>query len=198
MTYRRYDRIRFRDYLSSFVIILFLLGIGLTAFSMRLFAAGIVFVIAVILSFLNIWVPYLERYSICDNVITTKRLFCSSKIIIPSKTVVVITKANIHPVLRHQSFLIKEKLAITVLQEMSLDRALELLHGKCPSQFIYTNSTIEKSADEYSFVYSFIFTEEVLKQILQSTNCLIIVPASIKHKVAIEDPSVEVYIDSGY
>ena len=198
MLHLRYGRIRITDCLSSLIVPVMCLILGIVAMALGLYTSGSIYFAASGFALLTIIHPYLERYSICDNVIVIKRLFASSKIDIPANTVIVITQADIHPPFSHQSLFIKEELAISILQEMPLNEALNLLHGKHPSQHIYTNSTIENSVDEWRFVYSFIQNDTVLTQLFQRTNCCVIIPASISGKVDVESLPTEVYIDSDY
>lgn len=197
--HRRYGEIRLSDCASSMTLILLLLGIGLFSWAMKLFVEGMVFLIVAIFSLLNIYFPQLEYFSISGNVITTQNVFRSCNIIIPRKSVVVITQADISPVIGRQSFLLKNRLAISILQDMTLEDTLNLLHGKYPSQFTYTNSTIKKTFDDYLFVYNFVSFEGLIEKVLQATECFIIIPKSIQSRLPIiNDPSINVYIDPGY
>lgn len=198
MIYWRYGKIRLSDCLPTIVIILLSLGVGFVAYALRLFAEGSLFFIAAFLTFLSILYPYLERFSIVGNVIISKKLFCSLNIVIPPKSVVVITRADVCPVLSRQSILLKDRFAVSILQDMSLDNALKLIHGKFQSQFMYTNTTIEKTVDEYKFMYSFVLTEGLLKEVLQNTECFLIIPKSVKENIITDNLSIRVYIDSNY
>lgn len=194
----RYGKIRLDDYLPSIGLTICPLLIGIVALTAGAnFEAGVFFT-ATVLALLNILSPCLECFSIRGNIITTRGLFHSSKKSIPSKSVLIITQADVHEVIGQQSVLLKGRYAVSILRSTPLDTVLKILHGKYPSQFLYTNSTIQRSFDEHIFIYSFVFDEELLACVLKNTECLMVIPESIKKCVVIDNMSVEVYIDLNY
>ena len=84
------------------------------------------------------------------------------------------------------------------MQELPLDCVIEMLHGKYKSQFIYTNSTIEKTMDKNIFVYSCVYTKDILENILKVTSSSIIIPESLKDIVAVPNDKIEIYYDIGW
>ncbi len=198
MKNRRYGSIKYGDFSITILVNLFLFVISGLAFYIKAFTEGFLFLSVAILSFVNILYPYIETYSINGSIIKIRKILSSYRIGIPNKTIIVITQADVHQPFGYQSYLLKKRLAISILQDLPLDCVIEILHGKYKSQFIYTNSTIEKTMDKNIFVYSCIYTKDIIESVLQVTSGLIIIPESLKDIVAVPNNKIEVYYDIGW
>ena len=175
-----------------------LLIISIIAFYLNLNNAGLIFLLFAFLLFANIFYPFAETYVINGNVIKSFKVFLFEEITIPKKSIIVISSADIHPPFGYQSILLKDRLTISILQEMPLDCVMENIHGRYKSQFIYTNSTIERTMDKNKFVYSCIYTKDILENILKVTSGLIIIPESLKGIVVVPNDKIEIHYDIGW
>lgn len=194
MKKRRYGKIRLRNYSLQLMLIGALWIMGVIALFINALVECSIFFGIVLLSLLYLFYPYFETFQISDNVIVTNKFLFSSKIIIPDKTIVIISKADVIYPLSVQSVLLKDRYAVSILKDMPLETALNMLHGKYKSQFLYTNGTVERRAG-YNFVYSFVLEKELIEKVLNNTICTVIIPESIKDNIVIENSETNIYVD---
>lgn len=171
--------------------------------ALAIFGSGNV-VLSVIVVFINIYIlgyifyPFTERFAITDGKITIKKLFLTSERELPEKMVAVFSQADIHYSINHQSYYLKEKVAVSFLSIQSAEDVLAILHVGKMSKRIYTNSSIEMLFP-YHHVYSFVVDESTLKPLLQSHVSAIIIPESVREKLGFaEDYVKRATIDFGW
>ena len=185
MMYRRYGRFRFYDYISSWLAIVFL------------FALVVVCFLTDTLVYLFI-LPLL----VSDDTITITKGRKKQNVFIPSSPTFVISYADVCSSFAkrvnygNQTFMLKGRYAISILQNTPIETTLAQLHSNFTRK--YTNTTLEVSFDENQYVYSFVGSQEILDKLIANRNCQIIIPESLLNQTSIDIHQVNVYIDNGY
>lgn len=191
----RYGMPRIRDCFWSILLVSALFLLGIASLFIGDSGYGVWFVLAAVLTLVYILWPFLESFYIEDHVITVKKPGSVSKIVIPKTPVIVMTEADVHEKFGHQSVALHGRYALTILDELPLEAVLERLFGQFSSQFKYTNSTVEHSF-QAEFIYSFSFKREGLGRILNTTDCLTIIPESLVRLNHLTELPSNVYIDN--
>ncbi len=96
----------------------------------------------------------------------------------------------------NESYRLKNKYAVSILQKMELEDVLTRLHGKYATR--YSSESIEASFYSWHFCYSFVCDQDLLDKLLQDRQCLLIIPESLKEKVTFSSEIENLYIDKGY
>lgn len=191
----RYGIPRVKDCFLSLLLNSLLFIFGILSFLFFNFYYGITFLLVGIGTLIYICLPFFERFRIENNKIIIQKFKKESQIDIPHTPTVVISEADVHEILGHQSFYLHNKYAITILDNLSLDDALGLLFSRIASHYRYTNSTIELQLADH-FVYSFAIDKENIKQILEQIDCRVIIPQSLVVSNNLSDLRPNVYIDT--
>lgn len=201
--YRRYGRFRFYDYISSWFAIVFLFVLVVICFLtdtlVYLFIPPLLVLIFVVWS---IYEPNSERFLIFDDTITITKGRKKQNVSIPSSPTIVISYADVCSSFAkrvsygNQTFMLKGRYAISILQNTPIETTLAQLHSNFTRK--YTNTTLEVSFDETQYVYSFVGNQEILDKLIANRNCQIIIPESLFNQISIDIHQVNVYIDNGY
>lgn len=191
----RYGIPSVKDCFLSLLLISLLFVLGTLSFLFSNFYYGIIFFAVGIGTLIYIFWPYFERFLIENNRIIIRKFKKESQIDIPHTPTVVISEADVHELLGHQSFYLHNKYAITILDNLSVDDTLGLLFSRFASHYRYTNSTIERQLTDH-FVYSFAIDKGNIKQILERINCSVIIPQSLVVSNDLSDLRSNVYIDT--
>lgn len=200
MEYRRYGSFHYGDYLGSWlaivVLLVFVVGnVILDQSRIAIFFLGLL----VIVQLRSIIEPNRECFSLGDDVIIARKGKHIREIVIPQEPTIVISYADICPPLAvrtaigNETHILRDKYAVSILQKMPLDSALEILHRGHIQK--YTTSTIEIAATHH-YIYSFVCDQELLDSVLHDRDCRIIIPKSLIGKVSINNPKASIYIDS--
>lgn len=205
MEYRRYGKLRFGDYCSAWIgtAIIFVLIIITSVTGAPLFLILYALTLAVYMLY-SIFIPNSERFSICDNVIITKKGRKKQEIAIPVELTLIVSYADLCTSLAkrvsigNQTYMLKNKCAVSILQKIPLETALEGLHPKYAWK--YTNTMIEECFDDYRhvYIYSFVCDQNLLDKLIGDRECLLIIPESLSDRVSVNSSNVNVYIDTGY
>lgn len=191
----RYGIPSVKDCFSSLFLNSLLFIFGILSFLFSNFYYGIAYFFVGIGTLIYIFWPYCERFYIENNRIIIRKFKKELQIDIPHTPTVVISEADVHELLGHQSFDLHNKYAITILDNLSLDDALGLLFSRIASHYRYTNSTIELQLADH-FVYSFAIDKENIKKILEQIDCRVIIPQSLVVSNNLSDLRPNVYIDT--
>lgn len=202
MEYYRYGKFRFGDYWGSWEVILIFIFGSIACF---MFGDSIILsiypIICAVVRLSSILLPNRERFSIDGDIITIKIGKKIRQKTIPKDAVLVISQVDIRPPLsgrsavEKQTHILKDKYAVSILQNMSLESALHYLHLDYAQE--YTTSMIEDHF-VYRCLYSFVFDEDLLNRLLYDKEYLVIIPESLADKVSIDRQKVKTYIDVGF
>ena len=107
----------------------------------------------------------------------------------------VISLADVHELFGHQSFLISEKYAISIIDKLPIQTVIDGLFDGYSSQYRYTNSTIERTLSS-NFVYSFVFDKNDLERVLTDSKCDIVIPKSILDTNGLTNYMTHIYLDN--
>lgn len=198
MEHRRYGKLRLGDYKFT------LAGIGgivLLAVACFVLDCGLCYSVYLI-SFAAVWValivwPYLERFTVEDHLIVSRRFRHVSEIVLPPDSVLVFTQADIRDTFSVQSYFLKGKYAVSILSGISLENILQTLHANRARK--YTNASIENSFS-YHFLYSFVYEQDTFAQIVKQGVSRIVIPESLTDQFDIKTLKcdVDVLIDLDY
>lgn len=203
MKYRRYGKFRFSDYTSSWfaiILISFLILIGI-------FTNTKFYLLIVPLMFLGIMVwsiykPNRECFSISGNTLIIIQGRKKQSIDIPYNPTVILSYADLCPPIAkrigsgNQTYLLKGRYAVSILQNVSLETVLSRLHKN--HVFRYTATMVEECFNEQQYIYSFVCNQELLQKLLANKTCLLIIPESLMKMVSVDLNSKNVYIDKCY
>lgn len=196
MEHNRYGKLYWRDYKSTWAVI----G-GMCLFAAACFSLNLSILYCVLPVFFSaIWIaliffPYMERFTICDDSILIHQMGRISKVPLPPNIVLVFSPADIRDTFSVQSYLLKNKFAVSILHKVSLEETMQVLHANHVKK--YTNSTIEAKFYD-SFVYSFVYEQESLAQILKHGVSMVIIPESLADRIDFKVLGSCVLIDSGF
>lgn len=203
MEHKRYEKFNAKDYISSWVAMLFLLF--LTAFC--LFATELSWLsffpltLVVVMTW-AIYSPHRERFFISGTSLTIIRGKTRQNVIIPDEPVLVIAYADVCPsfVKRissgNQTHLLKDRWSVSILQNVPFETVLNHIHRD--RAFRYTTSMVEASFLEHQYVYDFVCNKELLEELISNRHCQIIVPKSLLGKVPIVSNQSKFFIDESY
>jgi hypothetical protein len=137
----------------------------------------------------------------CDNSITVLLGKKTRTIILPSELTLVVSYADICPPLAirtaigNQTHILKDKYAISILQKMPLDVAMEALHRNQIHN--YTTSIVQSVFDGYLYIYSFVCNQSQIDRLIANQNYLLIIPESLQEKISVDQSIVDLHIDLG-
>ncbi len=203
MKYRRFGKFRFRDYTSAWFAIVFLFVVVIFGF---LTDTQFYLLIWPLLFLMNmawsIYKPNSERFLISGNTITIMQGRKKQEVSIPSEPTLIVSYADVCPPLAkrisygNQTYMLKGRYAISILQKIPLETVFERLHKKYMCK--YTNTTVEACFGEYLCVYSFVGNQEMFDKLLANRNCQIIIPETLLNQISIDLHQIDVHIDTGY
>lgn len=203
MKYYRYGKYRPSDYFISWVGIAVLLLFSIGSIILKLSFLFIVFPLVYAVIWLwAILAPYREKFIMSDNSITVLLGKKTRTIILPSEITLVVSYADVCPPLTlrtaigNQTHILKDKYAVSILQKMPLDVALETLHRNQIHN--YTTSIVQRVFGDYRYIYSFVCNQSQIDRLIANRNCLLIIPESLQEKVSVDQSIVDIHIDSGH
>ena len=201
--YRRYGKFRLRDYTSAWLVIVFLFVLVVVGFlTDTQFYLLIWPLLLLMIMAWSIYMPNSERFLISGDTITIMHGRKKQKVSIPSEPTLVVSYADVCPPMAkrmgygNQTYMLKGRYAISILQKIPFETALAQLHLNYTRK--YTNSTVEERFDESLYVYSFVGNQEMLDKLLANRNCQIIIPETLLNQISIDLHRINVYIDIGY
>ena len=117
------------------------------------------------------------------------------EILLPSNIVLVISQADIRDTLCVQSYLLRNKYAVSTTHSDPLEEVLQILHANRAKK--YTNSSIE-AASTHFLIYSFVYNEYAFTQILKHGVSKVIIPESLVNQIDLSAFECSVFIDEGF
>lgn len=199
----RYGKFQFDDYCSAWLMIIFLFTVGIMGFFLDVcFWYCLCYISLAIYMLMSIVIPNLEHFLILDNAIVICRGNKKRTVTIPAEPILIISYADICPPLAkrvsigNQTYMLKGKYAVSILQNVTLTTALECLHRNRIRK--YTTNTIEASFYDYQYIYSFVCNQSLLEQLTADRKCLLIVPESLVDEISVTSYAVNIHIDTGY
>ena len=197
---KRYGRFRFLDYWSLWILIIVSLVCSIYVVFFSQFRVlgflpmfiSTVYVIAEIL-------PYREEFCISDNTIIIKKGNSTQKIAIPRRITLILSQTAIRDTFGIQSYILHNKISISIVNGNDLDSTLELLHSGYVKK--YMSDTIVNSFND-KFVFDFVCGIPQLEQLLNYSECVIILPESLWTSIPEDVKSIlnsrNLYIDKRY
>lgn len=203
MRKKRLGKFRFSDYYATWFSIVMLLLFSTASALFELSFLFVVFPLVYAIIWLGvILVPYSERFSINSDSITVFRGSQSKTIPLPLELILVVSHADVCPPLAirtpigNQTHVLKNKFAVSILQNIQVTDALKSLHQNRIQ--MYTTSSIKTIFDDYSYVYSFVCDQLLLDDMLASRKVALIVPESLLKLLAIESSTENLYVVVGH
>lgn len=201
MKHNRYGKFRAGDYRGSWIGIAILLIFPIASILLDVSILFIIFPIAYAVVWLwAIFAPNQEQFVLGENSITAFFWKKTETILLPPELTLIVSCVDICPPLAsrtafgNETHILKNKYAISILQKMPLDVALEALHQNYVRK--YTTSMIQRAFDEYLFLYSFVCDQSLFDQLIANRKCLVIIPASLSEEITVDPDAVDVYIDT--
>ena len=203
MKNRRLGKFRFHDYCISWTSIALLLLFSIASIVLELSFLFVIFPSVYAVIWLGvILVPHCEQFTISSDAIT---IFFGKKtqtIRLPSELTLVVSYADVCPPLTmrtavgNQTHILKDKFAVSILQKMPVEVALETLHRNRVQK--YTTSRIRTVFDDYRYIYSFVCNQSLFDALIANRKCLLIVPESLSKVISFESSIENVHIDLGH
>ena len=200
MKTRRLGKFRFGDYYTSLFSIVILLLFSTASIVLELSFLFVFFPsVYAIIWFGAILVSHCEQFSINSNSISVFWGRQTKTINLPVELTLIVSYADVCPPLTirtavgNQTHILKDKFAVTILQKMPVDVALETLHQNRIQK--YTTSSIRTVFDEHRYIYSFVCNQFLFDALIANRKCLLIVPESLSKVISFESSIENVYID---
>ena len=196
MEFNRYGKLYWKDYKFTLASIggFVLLAIVNLALSLPLLYSIFPLAFAIIWTILIVR-PHMERFTVCDHFILVRQGKHTHEIPLPPNIIVVFSQADIRDTFSVQSYLLRNKYAISLLRNNSLEDILQILHANRVKK--YTNSSIE-AASTHSLIYSFVYNEYAFTQILKHGVSKVIIPESLVNQIDLSSFGCSVFIDEGF
>ncbi len=199
----RYGKFRFRDYCMSWGSIALLLFYSIASVILDLFPLFIIFPMAYAVVWLwTILAPHCEQFVLCNDAIYIFHGKKTHTINLPSKLTLVVSYADIcpplaiHTAIGNRTHILKDKYAISILQKMPLDVALEGLHRNYVQK--YTISSIQTVFESYRYIYSCVCDNSLIEELTSNREYQLIIPESLLGVVSIDASVENVHVDMGY
>lgn len=203
MRYKRLGKFRFEDYYSSWVSIVILLLFSTVSMTLELPFLFVVFPsLYAIVWFGIILFPHSEQFTINSDSISVFKGGQTKIIHLPAELTLIVSYADVCPPLSirtafgNQTHILKGRFAVSILQKMPVEVALETLHQNHIQK--YTTSSIKTIFDDYRYIYSFVCNQFLVDFLLDSKKCFLIVPESLAKVITFESSVENVYIDPGH
>ena len=196
MEFNRYGKLYWKDYKFTLASIggFVLLAIVNLALSLPLLYSIFPLAFAIIWTILIVR-PHMERFAVGDYSIYVHQGKRTHEILLPSNIVLVISQADIRDTFSVQSYLLRNKYAVSLLHSDPLEEVLQILHANRAKK--YTNSSIE-AASTHSLIYSFVYNEYAFTQILKHGVSKVIIPESLVNQIDLSAFKCSVFIDEGF
>lgn len=202
MKYRRYGQIRLKDHVSNCCVDLLLAVIGIVGITIgNAEISGAFFIGISIVDVICTLIPYREKFSVNQTSLMVYKSRTIKEIILPVKMTVVLSYADMctdlakRVTLVNQTYMLKGEWSISLLEDVSVNKVIERLHGK--GAWRYTNCWVEELLKSH-FIYSFVCNQSVLEEVLSDKNYTLIIPETLLHKIDIQKIKGEIYIDKGF
>ena len=149
-----------------------------------------------------ILVPYCEQFSINSDSISVFWGRKTKTIHLPAEFTLIVSYADICPPLTirtavgNQTHILKDRFAVSILQKMPVEFALETLHQSRIQK--YTNSSIRTAFNDHRYIFSFVCDQFLFDALVNSKECLLIVPESLSKVIDFGSSVENVYIDLGH
>ena len=101
-----------------------------------------------------------------------------------------------HTDMGNKTHILKDKVAVSILQKMPVEVVLDVLHRNYVRK--YTTSRIRTVFDDYRYIYSFVCNQSLLDALIANRKCLLILPESLSKGMTFELSADNVVIDLGY
>ena len=203
MRSKRLGKFRFRDYYTSWGSIIICLLFSIASIVLELSFLFVIFPLVYAIVWLGaILIPHCEQFSISSDSIFVFWGRQTKTIHLPVELTLIVSYADVCPPLTirtafgKQTHLLKDRFAVSILQKMPVEFALETLHQNRIQK--YTTSSIRTVFDDHRYIYSFVCDQFLFDALIDSKECLLIVPESLSKVIAFESSVENVYIDSGH
>ena len=203
MRNKRLGKFRFGDYYSSWLSIVTLLLFSTASIMLELPSLFVIFPSLYAIIWLGeILFIHSEQFTINSYSISVFWGGRTKIVHLPVELTLIVSYADVCPPLTirtafgKQTHILKDKFAVSILQKMPVEVALETLHQNRIQK--YTTSSIKTVFDDHRYIYSFVCDQFLLDALIDSRKCFLIVPESLSKVIAFESSVENVYIDSGH
>lgn len=202
MIYKKYGKFLFKDYWLNWIIVSIFMMFGIIGIANEMpeIYCGIYILIAFVKS-ISILLPHRERFAINEDGIVVYNGNKVKEIFFPSQFIAIISYADICTNLAkkiskvNRTYNLKKRFSISFVQEISLQEALEKLHGKYT--YRYTNCWVEELLKQ-NFIYSFVCNQSMLEEILRNKDFTLIIPETLSNMINIKNIKGDIYVDKGF
>ena len=203
MRNKRLGKFRFGDYYSSWVSIVILLLFSTVSMMLELPFLFVFFPSLYAIIWLGIILfPHSEQFTMNSDSISVFKGGQTKIIHLPAELTLIVSYADVCPPLTirtafgNQTHILKDRFAVSILQKMPVEIALETLHQNRIQK--YTTSSIRTVFDDHRYIYSFVCDQFLIDALIDSKKCFLIVPESLSKVIAFESSVENVYIDPGH
>lgn len=203
MKNRRFGKFRFCDYCISWIAIAFLLLFSIASIVLELSFLFVIFPMVYSAVWLGVLlVPQCEQFVMDSDSITVYWGKKTQTICLPSELTLIVSYADVCPPLAmrtavgNQTHILKDQFAISILQKMPVEVALEILHRNRVQK--YTTSIIRTIFNDCYYIYSFVCTQSLFDELIANRKCLLIIPESLLGVISFDPSLVNVHIDTGH
>ena len=193
----------FSDYISVWIVCIFLIAIvvfgALMNMRFYLLVATVLLIVALLWSVCK---PNSECFVISSDKVTIINGKKQRSVCIPYNPIIVISYADVcSPFQKHicsgnQSYMLRGRYAITILNDIPLNSLLDLMHQSYVRK--YTNSLLQSRLDEHIYIYSFVGNQELLDVFLAKEGARIIIPETLLNQISTGSKKTNVIVDVGY
>ena len=205
MKYKRYGKLLFSDWLRILLPILLLVCMSVLGAVLNLSA----FMISIPLIYAMLFIAVIvfqvcEKFTISEGSIAVYKLLKKNNVELPDKMLLIVSHAEICPFLvatgpfrENGTKVLKNQYAISILRDTTIEEALSILRKSLFKKPTATN--IRQIFYEYRYVYSFVFNNTLLQELIHNKEATIIIPKSLSAKISLNNITASnVYIDENY
>ena len=202
MKHKRYGKRQFSHLLRIIlpIFLLFCMSILGVILDAPAFTIGAPLIYAIVFILMSVTQDY-EKFTINKDSIIAYKLFKKREIELPNKMLLIVSHAEISPLLVPSSpfkevgiKVLKNQYAISILQDTTVEEVLSLLHKSLFKK--PTATTIRQIFYGYRYVYGFVFNDTLLKELIGNKEATMIIPKSLSDKISLKNIAVKnVYID---
>ena len=200
MRSKRLGKFRFSDYYTSWGSIIICLLFSIASIILELSFLFVIFPLVYAIVWLGaILIPHCEQFSISSDSIFVFWGRQTKTIHLPAELTLIVSYADVCPPLairtaiKNQTHILKDKFAVSILQKMPVEVALDTLHQNRVRK--YTTGNIRTVFDDHRYIYSFVCNQSLLDVLVAQKNCVLIVPESLSKVIAFDLSVENVYID---
>lgn len=199
----RYGRINFKD-LKKFILLIVLLLTPIPVLFKSdyciIYCSIILCVTFLLFHLLNKQIS--EKFCLEKNVLTILNGSKLRQKIIPNRILIIVSHPDIclpfsfYNGITEGTQILKDRYAVTILTDRDPNETINRIHKKF--RIKYTTSTLQNTFYEYEYIYSFVCTEELFRELTAETEYAVILPNQFNQFLENNDCNQKIYVDFNY